>query len=176
MIHRQDTGDTHTHKHQRFGSGVYFKIRPIQLVQQIENLYKLQVYFDLVFNSMHCNIQFLPIPPGFTKCLHRCLGTESPLAAVPPNMLVRDPGVVIIIMGLLIPPPLSCSGVTYPPILLSSSWWCKSSAQATPLITPRARGEELQCRLQRTPSCGQWWGDGYSDNVFAVVVSILGRD
>ena len=72
MIHRQDTGDTHTHKHQRFGSGVYFKIRPIQLVQQIENLYKLQVYFDLVFNSMHCNIQFLPIPLGFTilKCLH----------------------------------------------------------------------------------------------------------
>ena len=79
MIHRQDIGDTHTHKHQRFGSGVYFKIRPIQLVQQIENLYKLQVYFDLghlVFNSLHCNIRFLPIaPPGFTilKCLHRCL-------------------------------------------------------------------------------------------------------
>ena len=121
MMHRQDIRDTHTHKHQRFGSGVYFKIRPIQLVQQIENLYKLQVYFYLVFNSMHCNIRFLPIAsPGFTilKCLHRCLGTESPLAAVPPNMLVRDPGVVIIIMGWLIPPSLSCSGVTYPPILL----------------------------------------------------------
>ena len=102
MIHRQDIGDTHTHKHQRFGSGVYFKIRPIQLVQKIENLHKLQVYFDLVFNSMHCNIQFLPIPLGFTilKCVHRCPGTESPLTAVPPNMLVLDPGVVIIIMGL----------------------------------------------------------------------------
>lgn len=120
MIHRQDTGDTHTHKHQRFGSGVYFKIRPIQLVQQIENLYKNLYLGHLVFNSLHCNIQFLPIPLGFTisKCLHRYLGTESPLAAVPPNMLVLDPGVVIIIMGLLIPPPLSCSGVTYPPILL----------------------------------------------------------
>ena len=87
------------HGHRRFVSGVYFKIHPI------------------CCNSLHCNHRFLPIAPGFTilECLHRCLGTESPLAAAPPTMLVRYPGVVIIIMGLLIPPPLSCSGVPYPP-------------------------------------------------------------
>ena len=38
MIHGQDARDTHTHKHRRFVSGVYFKIRPIQLVQQAGSL------------------------------------------------------------------------------------------------------------------------------------------